>query len=1383
MNQGKASASGLVVALFAALACLSSCGHAVESPMPVAGGLDPDVICNAKPADRDKTTIKVSGDHFTPMPIKTMQGTTELVLPRIDLLPVVNLEGAGASAAPVLFSGEASGPNAGLLEWHSSSSMSFDITPTLKVGAGVFSVVVTNPDDSSAARFDSRLAIVPAPSVSSVVPDLTCNAQGDKAIKVNGSSFLKLAKALPTVRVGDKDYTPAQAEGCKSVAGVHSESPVELCTSLTITLPKGDLPTTQIKTVDVVVTNPAPANCVSSEKVTLTLVPPPTVAKVIPDLTCNAQGERQIKVEGTGFLRIGQDLPSVKVGAKDHKPTQTSGCSPVTAPLVESPVELCTGLTITLPAGDPPVTDIVTLDVVVTNPAPADCKSVEKVTLTLVPPPKIGSLQPPAICDDQADTAITITGKFFLKIGGQLPTVTVETKTYTPAKADGCAAVPGTFAEGVVESCTGLTIVIKKGDFPVTQQTLLKVTVKNPPPADCESTETMSITVNPPPRVDSVKPATVCEGGSQFTITGDGFAVCGASGDGGAAGSCPTVELRCPNLPPAKASSVVSPDGKTITAVFGPNGAAGATCEVVVINPDACEDRPPPHKTVTVTTGPLLFFVDPEVVFNGVSTRITLYSTTVKKPLPPDAVTITNAQTAQSTQLAFIENVPNHPNRVQATVPKGQAPGTYDVTLKDDSGCFATLPKGLVVTDQLTVTLKSIAPSFGWTQRDTAVTVLRDKAAPAPGDKPFVATPRLFLNPVQAGPTDLAVDVLNVAFVDADTVTGVVPRNTPAKKYDLVLVNPDGTVGLLKDAFTEVADAPPVIDSATPASLVAATNQNVLLAGTGFAPGNTVTLTCRDANGTQLPAPPAQAQAPSCNASGCAENVVIDASALPAGSVCVVRLTNPDGAYGEYSALGVTTPSLNLNNPHQGTAMNVGRRAPSAVAGNATSASRFVYALGGDDGTPAGALSSTEAAPVDLFGNIGAWTTHKYALTSKRTLAGATTIGRYIYLAGGDDGTGPTDSAERALILSPRETPVIGDTDLALGKVGDPGLGKGTWRYRVAAVFEANDTDNPGGESLSSDTFTVKLPDFSPQNRFVTVAIVWAAPVDSLGAALAGVAGYRIYRSEKADDPPGKEVLLDTVAVGQLTYADNGTKAPDKTQSPLPAGSTGKWLALPKLGTKRSGLAVTSARDPSDATRWYVYALLGKSAASTANGGYDYLAVTLAANGRQSAAASWTAGAQQSGQPRWLAGAWPVDKTVTAAAAGDTYLYVGGGLTGADQAANRVEVGKVLAGGALDAISDVPEDFSSNSAGYGVCAANGQLFVFGGGPPPKNGARSAKLQPFPALAKNSWNAEGLQMTHARYLLGSAVQSAFIFLIGGQTDEPSAASKTTELVIW
>src|SRR5207244_13457009 len=115
-------------------------------------------------------------------------------------------------------------------------------------------------------------------------------------------------------------------------------------------------------------------------------------------------------------------------------------------------------------------------------------------------------------------------------------------------------------------------------------------------------------------------------------------------------------------------------------------------------------------------------------------------------------------------------------------------------------------------------------------------------------------------------------------------------------------------------------------------------------------------------------AAPPMVQGPASCAGTCTQSVTIDASGLAAGDVCILRVTNPDGSYGEYSAIGVTNSALNLSSPVKGTDMGVGRRAPAAASGNATTAARFVYAIGGDNGTAAGALDSTEFAPVDLFG-------------------------------------------------------------------------------------------------------------------------------------------------------------------------------------------------------------------------------------------------------------------------------------------------------------------------------------------------------------------------------------------------------------------------------
>lgn len=129
-------------------------------------------------------------------------------------------------------------------------------------------------------------------------------------------------------------------------------------------------------------------------------------------------------------------------------------------------------------------------------------------------------------------------------------------------------------------------------------------------------------------------------------------------------------------------------------------------------------------------------------------------------------------------------------------MPKGQASGTYDVLLTDQTGCFTVLPKGLAATDQETVTIKEIAPSFGTPASDTAITIKRDAVAAAPANRPFVATPRIFLTPSVPVAGDRATTLTAVSFLDQDTVTAVIPTGTKVGAYDVVVVNSDGSVGV-----------------------------------------------------------------------------------------------------------------------------------------------------------------------------------------------------------------------------------------------------------------------------------------------------------------------------------------------------------------------------------------------------------------------------------------------------------------------------------------------------------------------------------------------------------------------------------------------------------
>lgn len=1112
--------------------------------------------------------------------------------------------------------------------------------------------------------------------------------------------------------------------------------------------------------------------------------PTPALSSVAPDLVCNGPrvsspgGVTSVDLSGRDFT----PMPSKTLEDKRELILPAITLSPVAAlPGLDAPtaafditddaanpsgsrVHWASETSMSFDVAPADMLPAGVFDVTVTNPDGSRASTLTE-TLALIPPPIVTAASPMAICDDQDAQTVVITGANFLAYEGTTPTVTIMTpgtpKTYPATVADAdCAAVPGRFTEQNVRLCTALSFTVPQGDIVVTANTTFDLFVTNPAPADCASSTAFQITVNAPPRVDSVVPSTVCQGGAQVTVNGENF-MTGA-----------TVTLVCPGVDVQATTVIVNSTGTQLTATFGGGAPAGENCDVVVTNPDGCEDRPLPHETLSVVTGPIVFHVDPSIVYNGINTRITIYATT-----------ITGTPTIQIQMGAIVTTlqsnpVAGHPNRVEAIVQKTQLPGVYDLILSDGLNCPSVLPSALTVTSTTTVTMKEVIPPFGYSLEDTAVTIFRDTAAASPNDKPFVATPRVYLNPNSPLSTDVGVALESMEFLDADRVTGVVPANTAAKLYDVILVNPDGTVGVLTGGYRSTATPPPVIDSATPSSIVAATGQVVTLAGTSFGAGNTVMLTCRTPTNTTV-LPPVVTGSPTCTTS-CTEAITINASSVPEGSVCVVRLSNTDGVYGEYSAIGVTNASLNLSAPKAGPLMNVGRRALSAASGNATSANRFVYAIGGDNGTAAGALDSVESAPVDLFGTVGAYAIQRYPLSGPRTLAGAATIGRYVYLVGGDAGTGPVTTAERALVLSPREVPQISDIDLQLAAAG---LDAGVYRYRISAVFSASDPHNPGGESLAGDEFSVKVPSFP--GKKVVLTLVWDAPVDALGVVLPNIVGYKIYRTA-IDGASGTEVLLATTgSPTPRTFVDDGT-ATLGTDTPLPLGSTGRWTALPSLGTAREGLGVTAAADPATPGVFHVYALLGKNTSTTATTSYEYLTVTAAANGRQTVAASWTSGGTTvSGQARWQLGAWTVNRTVSPDYTGTTtYVFAGGGVPASGATpTTRVEAGLVSAGGALASFDNTPSDFTATIAGYGTCAANDQLFTFGGlNASPSTGATSATLGTPPALGANAWNNEGLTMTQARYLLGSTVQSAFIFLLGGQT-AADAASRTTETVIW
>jgi hypothetical protein len=802
--------------------------------------------------------------------------------------------------------------------------------------------------------------------------------------------------------------------------------------------------------------------------------------------------------------------------------------------------------------------------------------------------------------------------------------------------------------------------------------------------------------------------------------------------------------------------------------------------------PVDCASDPAPQKLKVLNSGPVLFYSDPPVVFNGINTKITLYVTTVTEPFTVEIAPTGLDEPRTLLDSELLPTAAGTTNRIQAGVPSDTLPGTYDVILTDGTGCAVRLTAGLIVTGDLTLTITSIDPNFG--DNDETVSVVIQGTG-------FEATPRAFLNPVSPEPGAVAIQIQSITWNSGTQLTAVVPKidlgTSDRRVYDLIVVNPGGQVGRAEAAYTAVQAQPPVISDVVPQSIVDASGQTITVQGTGFS-GATVSLECRDSGGNDIAATVTNTPE-TCESGICTVTATIT-TALPQGSVCVVVVSNADGSFGRFSAIGVTNSSFNLSSPTAGPPMTVPRRALVSAAAKATAAQRFVYAIGGDDGGQI-QYSSVEFAPVSPFGVMSTWTSNRESLVSARAFAGIASVGRYIYVFGGTaDGSAALASGERALILSPEESPAIEDVDLCLSGGATPcygdatlgvGLAEGQYSYRVSAMISPTDPVNLGGETLASDPIIIKLPTITA-TRAIVVKVSWSPPLDSQGVELSGITGYRIYRTLANGVPGAEELLVDQINdASAREYIDDGSKIPAGGQ-PLVLGSTSAWQALPNLGTARNGPAGAAARDPSG--NWYVYALLGKdSGAETGGAGiasYEYLPINTAANGRQSVATAWTAGQQASAVGRWQLGAWVVDSvTASAVSPPDNFVYIGGGKLGSGATNGRVEAGKVIAGGDLGILDDTPRDFSNDRAGYGIAAAAGRLFAFGGSGGHASGdAVAAQITGSPGLAANAWNNEGLSLTVERYLMGSSIQSAFIFLVGG-ADTSGAALASTETVVW
>ncbi len=943
------------------------------------------------------------------------------------------------------------------------------------------------------------------------------------------------------------------------------------------------------------------------------------------------------------------------------------------------------------------------------------CSHTLKNALHMVPPPTLESIEPAVTCT-QLDRKVTLKGKDF-RSGA---TVSIDGKPLPAADV--------TFKDAsAIEITVRAGLALGKHD----------VTVQNP--EGCASTLQGGLTVVPPPTLTAVAPKTVCTGG-KVTLTGTGFLP-------GASVAIGTALLG--------GSSVSVVNDTTLEVEVGPI-APGGPYDVKVTNADGCSSAVL-AAALSVTPGPIVVAVDPGTVYNKVDFPIAIFGSGFKPGL-----TVSLGSTPPTALTGVQVNATG--DRIDAIVPKGVAPGTYDLTVKDTGGCSYTLKLAVKVIDQLTLTICGIDPPFGFTGEKTAVTIT--SGTPGQAGCPagttsvqFASTPRAWLD---VGGVLKA--IRSVAFVTATSLTGTVEAGlTPGGPYDLLVQNPDGQIGLLAQAFKVVDKPVPLIEAVSPGAIDTQFVGTITVTGKNFRSPITVELLSAAGAKTALTSPTAV------SATQATGGLNVGTAALTVGAY-VVRLTNTDqGTYYDYSSLAITNPAGNLGSWQTATSqLGTARRRHAMAAGRVNAAARFLYVLGGDPGGASPApLDTVELVPLDKFGNTGTWVTQRYRLPKARSGLAAFVRGRFLYALGGHDGSAPVKTVSRAQILDPAQAPEVTTFTFSLGG----SLKKGAWYYRVAALLPASDPVNPGGETLCSDPVVIQTIDN------VKVSLTWK-PV-------ATAVSYNLYRTPAANGVSGGEQLLKsgilpaTACSGaSCSFEDNGLAIESATQTPLPLGATGVFVeqGIPQLGVARSDAALTLAPDPGGAL--YAYLAGGRSSATAIETTIERCTVSSDGATLGSFVAAGAALDTAREKLMLVVGEHGTSPAVPAAS---VYLFAAGGAG----AAPTKDGGSftVAAGGGLGA-------FSANAALKSVPIAavghlvNNTFYYFGGsadGTTAIAGASSCEFTTPPAF-KNCNSLAAGQLPTAKMHAALTLESAFFYVSGGG-GTATAASKDVIKTPW
>ena len=819
------------------------------------------------------------------------------------------------------------------------------------------------------------------------------------------------------------------------------------------------------------------------------------------------------------------------------------------------------------------------------------------------PPPAVSGVEPRLVCAEQIETTVTIDGSalsptVFDSLTDEeraiLPQIDLTRSTDLRGESvEGSPIrIPDSEAGGQVRWTSATHM-----DFDVTPDLGLEpgvydITITNP--SAKSDTLALAIGAVPRPVIDDIEPLAMCvaQAAQSFAISGSGF----LSVDG----ELPEVDVGdqtyvadslddCADLA-VPGGGVESCSTAHVTI---PEGALEpGTYPVVLRNPAPAQCASSDEAELEITPPPELFAVDPssaqadtevEVSLTGAAFQSGMTITLDADP-PVEGQDVVVASATEASATFDLEGV---------------SEGTYSVTVQNPDGCSFTLEEAFTVAAPVIFDLAGLEPPFGCTCERTSVTITSD------GD--FVSTPQVQMRASAGGGEVIRFE--RVAFVDASTVTAVVPEGAALGDYDVTVVNPpeNGREGILEEGFRVVALPVPSIEAISPARGEPGDDVDVEIFGENFRNlEGEVRVELIDRDG-----------AVAVTGIGSAvvdgdDQVLADGepgqritSTLPLDNVqqdiYLVRATNLDEeTFSNFSNFQVasTGPDGNLAAFEPSAPLNTGRRMLAGADARDPLGNRHIYAIGGDTGSGGEILRSVEVAQLGAFGNLGSWDAGGHELQTPRVGAAAVTVPifdpdgspfipvrTFLYVLGGMDESGNVlDTIERALVLNPDDAPRI--TSIEPSAV-DGSLDAGTWYYRVSAIMPDDPNvfpDNPGGETLPSDEEILTI-----EAETGAIDLEWEPVVIDGVEAVA----YRVYRTPEVNGVSNTQRLL-VDNLEETSYTDTGADdVGDLT--PLPPGATGVWIPQEEgLAQARWGHGAALVDDPSDLGDVFIHVLGGR---------------------------------------------------------------------------------------------------------------------------------------------------------------------------------------------